>query len=101
MRVEEGTTAFVDYEMRDEDGELISVVNLLEYKVTSGLGTTLVNWTSVAGATAFGRLTISATTNTRASSRDNYRFITIRCTYDAIKKCTKEIDYELSDIKGI
>lgn len=99
--VNEGTTSYHDYSLLDEDGDAVSSLEALEYKVVSNLGTVWVDWTSIDSPTATGTITVSATTNTKAAANDIKRYVTLRATYNSGKKITNEFDYTLVDLKGI
>ena len=101
MRIPEGSTAPVYYTLRDKDGEPITNIVSLQYKVTAQSGTVLLNWTTISTPASSGVIYVSAIYNVKSAVVDTMRFVTVKCTYDVSKVRTKEISYELEDLIGI
>ena len=60
--VNEGQTATINYSLADEDGDPISAIDSVEYKLSDGL-TTLIDWTSAPADAPNGSIVIPGSKN--------------------------------------
>ena len=90
----EGATSYHDYIFTDKNGDPITSVDKIEYKLTDGIGT-LIDWTEITPPDAPGELEILAIHNIISGSAK--RFLSIKATYNSDKVAQKTIIYDLSN----
>lgn len=95
--IPEGSTSYHHLIFKNADGTLITP-EAIRYKVTSGNGDILVEWTSI--TTDSTEIKVSSTVNT-IGINGSIRFLTVEITFNTSEKLTGEIKYTLDDLVGI